>query len=420
MTEQAQLTVWRGVQATAVLLVLGFFLFALRGILNPILLLFVLWALLMPFRGKPGHTPLVVVAGLLTVIWALATTGSLLAPFVLAFVLAYMLDPLVDRLEARRLPRSLAIVILTLPVVGVLAAFVVLVLPAAVVQLVEVIQQAPVLFERVADFAEGSLNRMLSVDIPLIDEESLIAQLRAVDSAAVVAFLQERQDALGIWVWGGFLGIGRGLSTVITLGSFVVLTPVLTFYLLRDWDLITQTLEDLLPQSRKAGIVSFATDFDRLLSRYLRGQLTVALAIGVITGLGLWIVGFPYAATLGLVVAVFSVVPYLGLVLSLVPALFIALVSGSVAISLIKVLAVYGIAQILEGTFISPRIVGESVGLHPVWVVLALAMGGFFFGFVGLLIGVPAAVGVKLLIVRGLAQYRASEFHTGVGEAGSA
>jgi len=420
MTEQAQLTVWRGVQAAAVLLVLGFFLFALRGILNPILLLFVLWALLMPFRGKPGHTPLVVVAGLLTVIWALATTGSLLAPFVLAFVLAYMLDPLVDKLEVRRVPRSLAIVILTLPVVGVIAALVVLVLPAAVVQLFEVIQQTPVLFGRVADFGEGVLNRMLSVDIPLIDEEALIAQLRAVDSATVVAFLQERQEAMGAWVWGGFLGIGRGLSTVITLGSFVVLTPVLTFYLLRDWDLITQTLEDLLPKSRKAGIVSFATDFDRLLSRYLRGQLTVALAIGVITGLGLWIVGFPYAATLGLVVAVFSVVPYLGLVLSLVPALFIALVSGSVAISLIKVLAVYSIAQILEGTFISPRIVGESVGLHPVWVVLALAMGGFFFGFVGLLIGVPAAVGVKLLIVRGLAQYRASEFHTGAGEAGSA
>lgn len=210
------------------------------------------------------------------------------------------------------------------------------------------------------------------------------------------------------------MGIGRGLSIVITIGSFVVLTPVLTFYLLRDWDLITHTLGDLLPRSRRDGIVSFATDFDRLLSRYLRGQATVAVAIGVITGIGLWIVQFPYAAMLGLVVAVFSVVPYLGLILSLVPALFIALVSGSVGLSLIKVLAVYSIAQILEGTLISPRIVGDSVGLHPVWVVLALAMGGFFFGFVGLLIGVPVAAGVKLLIERGLAQYRASEFHTGI------
>ena len=106
----------------------------------------------------------------------------------------------------------------------------------------------------------------------------------------------------------------------------------------------------------------------------------------------------------------------LGLLLSLIPALFIALVSGAVAVSLLKVLIVYGVAQALEGAVISPRIVGESVGLHPVWVVLALAMGGFFFGFVGLLIGVPAAVGVKLLIQRGLIRYRASDFFTGKGE----
>lgn len=414
MTESAHLTAWRVVQAAAVLLVLGFFLFALRPVLNPILLFFVLWALLTPFTGKPGHTPLVVITGLLTVIWALATTGTLLAPFVLAFVLAYVLDPVVDKLEARRVPRSLAIVILTLPLVGMLAALVFLIVPAVVVQLGEVVAQTPVFFQRVADFAEGLLERMLAVDIPLIDEEAIIAQLRAVDSAAVMVFLQERQEALRAGLWGGFMGIGRGLSIVITIGSFVVLTPVLTFYLLRDWDLITHTLGDLLPRSRRDGIVSFATDFDRLLSRYLRGQATVAVAIGVITGIGLWIVQFPYAAMLGLVVAVFSVVPYLGLILSLVPALFIALVSGSVGLSLIKVLAVYSIAQILEGTLISPRIVGDSVGLHPVWVVLALAMGGFFFGFVGLLIGVPVAAGVKLLIERGLAQYRASEFHTGI------
>lgn len=420
MSQEAHLTAWRTVQAAAVLLVFGFLLFSLRAVLNPILLLFVLWAVLVPFRGKPGQTPLIVVAALLTVIWALATTGSLLAPFVLAFVLAYVLDPLVDRLQARRVPRSVAIVILTLPVIGILAALVFLVVPAAVGQLGEVIQQAPVFFQRTADFADGVLEFLMRVGIPLIDEEALIARLRDVDSAAVVAFLQERQAAMGAWVWSGFLGIGRGFGTVLTIGSYVVLTPVLTFYLLRDWDVITVTIGDLLPKTRRDGIVSFAIDFDRLLSRYLRGQITVALAVGVITGLGLWIAQFPYAATLGLVVAVFSVVPYLGLLLSLVPALFIALVSGAVGVSLLKVLIVYGVAQALEGAVISPRIVGESVGLHPVWVVLALAMGGFFFGFVGLLIGVPAAVGVKLLIQRGLISYRASDFFNGKGEASDA
>jgi thioredoxin reductase (NADPH) len=282
-------------------------------------------------------------------------------------------------------PRSLAIVILTLPVIRILTALVFLVLPAAVAQLGEVIEQLPVLLENVADFAEAALARLALVDIPLVDEEQLIAQLRGVDDQAVVAFLEERRAALGSWAWEGFLGIGRGLGTVLTIASYVVLTPVLTFYLLRDWDNITHTMHGLLPHGRREGIVSFATDFDHLLSRYLRGQITVALAVGAITGMGLWIAQFPYAATLGLIVAVFSVVPYLGLLLSLVPALLIALVSGAVWLSLLKVLIVYGVAQGLEGAVISPRIVGESVGLHPVWVVLALAMGGFFFGFVGLL-----------------------------------
>jgi len=144
----------------------------------------------------------------------------------------------------------------------------------------------------------------------------------------------------------------------------------------------------------------------------------VAAAVGVITGLGLWIANFQYAGTLGLMVGVLSVVPYLGLALSLVPALFIAFVSGSVVASLIKVAVVYTIAQLLEGTVISPRIVGESVGLHPVWVVLSLALGGFFFGFVGLLIGVPVAAGLKLLVVRGLAHYKTSDFYLGGGVTG--
>jgi len=156
-----------------------------------------------------------------------------------------------------------------------------------------------------------------------------------------------------------------------------------------------------------------------MISKYLRGQVTVALAMGIITGVGLWVARFPYAGTLGLIMTIFSVVPYLGLVLSLIPAIFIALVSGSVGISLLKVLIVYGLAQLLETAVISPRIVGESVGLHPVLVLLALALGGFFFGFVGLLIGVPAAAIGKLMIDRALSRYRTSAFYRGEEAAGT-
>ena len=380
--ERSDNAVWRGVEAAAVLLVLGFLLFTLRGILNPLVLFLLLWAVLTPFRGRPGHTPLLVTTGALTMVWLLATTGSLLAPFVLAVVLAYLLDPVVDRMERLRVPRALAIVLLTLPALALLAVLIFLGIPAAVHQLADVAEEAPVFFQRVAGWLDGLQARL-------------------------------RREALAPWVRQSVLGGGRGTGVVLGVGSYVVLTPVLTFYLLRDWDRLRLAAADLLPAGRKEGILSFAAQYDHLLGRYLRGQIIVAACVGGITGLGLAVVGFPYAAMLGLMVGVFSVVPYLGLILSLAPALFIALVSGSVGISLLKVAVVYTLAQVLEGTVISPRIVGDSVGLHPVWVVLALAVGGFFFGFVGLLIGVPGAVGVKLLVERGLARYRASDLYKG-------
>jgi predicted PurR-regulated permease PerM len=415
MSDETQLTVWRGVEAAAVLLVLGFFLYATRTILNPLLLLFLLWAVLLPFRGKEGHTALLVTASVLTVIWLLSTTGSLLAPFVLAVVLAYALDPIVDVLERRRLPRALAILILTLPVVGIFAALIFLAVPAALSQLGEIAAQAPEFLTRLADWLRSLRERLPSMNLPFVNEDAVLDWLSDIDSEAVVTLLQERQEALRGWITSGVLGLGRGIGSLMGLVSYVVLTPVLTFYLLRDWDKITTTFGDLLPRGNQVEITSFAKDYDFLLSRCLRGQIMVAAAVGAITGLGLMIVGFPYAGTLGLMVGVLSVVPYLGLALSLVPALFIAFVSGSVVASLIKVAVVYTIAQLLEGTVISPRIVGESVGLHPVWVVLSLALGGFFFGFVGLLIGVPIAAGVKLLVVRGLERYKTSDFYSGGG-----
>ncbi len=411
--EKVNRTVWRVVEGAAVLLVLGFLLFGLRSILNPFLLFLLLWALLLPFRGTPGQGALLWTAGALTLVWVLSTTGSVLAPFVLALVLAYVLDPVVDVFERRGVPRAATIGALALLLLLTVAGALVVVIPAAAAQVQEIIRQAPVFFQRIAGWLEAAQQRLLRADLPFLEEDELVARLRGVDGAAVVAFLEQRWALLGQRAWGGVLGLGRGLGSLLTVGGYVVLTPVLTFYLLRDWDAIVAALRGLRPARSRQHVVDFAAEYDRLLSRYLRGQMTVAILIGVLTAAGLWIARFPYAGTLGLIVAVFSVVPYLGLLLSLLPAVFVALVSGSVGLSLLKILVVYGVVQGLEGTVISPRIVGESVGLHPVWVVLALALGGFLFGFVGLLIGVPGAVGVKLLIARGLERYRRSTLYGG-------
>jgi len=409
---------WRAFQAALALLVMGLFLFSLgrtqTGVfLSPFVLFWILVAVLIPFRGLPGRAGTVGLASILTLLWVLETTGFLLAPFILALILAYILDPVVDRMEGRRLSRSLAIVLLILPVLVLLAVALILGVPALASQVGEIIQATPDFFARVAGWLDALRTRLLLVDIPLIEEEALVERIRSVDSAAVMAFLEERQESIVSGIWSGVLGFGRGLGSFFTVLGYTVLTPVLTFYLLRDYDDLKTRIADLIPRSSSEQVLALAGEYDTLLSRYLRGQITVALIMGSITTVGLLLFRFPNAVLLGVLVAVFSVVPYLGLILSLVPALFIAVVSGNVGFSLLTIAIVYGGSQALEGAVISPRIVGDSVGLHPVWVVLALAVSGFFLGFVGLLMAVPLAVAVKLLVLRGVEQYRRSPLYRG-------
>lgn len=407
MTE-VRLQIWRVLQAIVALFVFGMLVFGVQELLNPFVLFLILLIVLIPFRRAPGYVLLVSVATILTMYWLLATTGFLLAPFVLGFGLAYVLDPLVDALVERRVARSLAIVLLALPVVGAGVAAVLFGIPALVGQIDELVQAAPELVALVGDWLSGI--REFVVGIPGVDEDA-VPDLANLDPEEIVAFLQERREQLASGTWRGVLGLGRGLGSAATMAGYVFLTPILTFYLLRDYDGILARLRGLLPRSREAGVVEFAREYDVLLSRYLRGQLTVALIIGVLTGTLLLVVQFPYAFLLGALAGVMGIIPFLGLVLSIIPAVIIALVSGSVLWSLAKVALVYGLVQILDSGIISPRVVGDSVGLHPVWIVLALSVGGFFFGFVGLLISVPAAVGVKLVTVRGLERYRSSELY---------
>ena len=409
MTE-GRFQVWRVLQAVLAFLVFGVLLLSVRELLNPFLFFWILVLVLLPFRGLPGYGLLVFVAAILTVYWLLATTGFLLAPFVLGFVFAYVLDPLVDALVERRVARTAAIFLLALPVAGAGAAALLYGIPALVGQLDELVQAAPELVARVGGWFGGV--REILAGIPGLDEEA-IPDLANLDPEQVVAFLQERREQLASRAWRGVLGLGRGLGSAATVAGYVVLTPVLTFYLLRDYDRILRWLRGLLPRGREAGVVELAQEYDMLLSRYLRGQVTVALIIGVLTAGLLFVLRFPYPFLLGALAGVMGFIPFLGLVLSIIPAVIVALVSGSVLVSLLKVAVVYGSVQILDGSVISPRIVGDSVGLHPVWIVLALSVGGFFFGFVGLMIGVPVAVGVKLVAGRGLERYRRSELYNG-------
>ncbi|HUF11960.1 MAG TPA: AI-2E family transporter [Longimicrobiales bacterium] len=414
---QAEPATMRHVYTGVLLAAFALYLFTALPVLTPIVLFLVLLVLGGPYAHERPVLLLLLSAALVLFFWLLEALGGVITPFVLALVLAYILDPAVDALERRRVPRGLAIVLLALPVLGLIALGIAVGIPALLRQVGELVERAPAALERLRASAEASPGRILGIDLPLIDEQRLLAPLLALDAERINEFVSQRQRLIAENAWAALLGVGRGLGIVLTILGYVVLVPVLTYYLLHDFDSMRGRMSALVPPPRRESWLRFLTEYDRLVSRYLRGQLLAATTVGVLTTLGLWVLGFPYPALVGVVAGVFNLVPYLGLVVSLIPAIIIALLSGEILASFGKIAIVFGVVQALDGTVIGPKIIGGSVGLHPAWVILALAAGGLFLGFVGLLIAVPAALLVKLLALKGIDRYRDSRlFRTGSTE----
>lgn len=398
---------WPATYAAIVVLVAAGFLFATRSILSPFLLYLLLLLLIWPFAGTRRHGILVIAATAVMAVWLLETLGSLLAPFLVAMGLAYILDPGVDLLERRGLPRTAAVAVLALPALLVIAAVALFGIPALAHQVEALVSRLPEVSSRLVGWLEGLRGRLTRLNLPFLSPD-VVAFL---DEERLGALLEERQAEIVQRAWEAVLGVGRQFGFVLTVLGYLVLTPVLIVYLLRDWDRITARVGELMPPSRRGHWTMLLREYDGLLSRFLRGQLLAALLVGVFTWLGLLIVGFPYSGLVGAVAGVFNVVPYLGLIVSLVPVVLIAALSGSFLVTLLKAVAVFVVVQLIDSSVTGPRIVGDSVGLHPVWVILAIAIGGSVFGFVGLLLAMPVAVGIKLLLRESIAKYRASKLY---------
>jgi predicted PurR-regulated permease PerM len=384
---------------------------------SPLLAYLIFLVLLSPYAGTKHHLRAMIAATILLGVWLLETLGGLLAPFLLALAIAYILDPAVDVLERRGIKRILAIAILGVPVLAILAVVAIFAIPALAEQVGDFLERIPEAAQRVQTWLEGAQERLSRSRIPIVPEFLRDADLLNPDR--ISAMLQQHQTRIMQGGLGTLLGIGRGVGAVLTVLGYIVLTPVLMVYLLRDFDRITERVASLIPLPKKEAWTALAREYDNLLSRFLRGQLVAAAIVGVLTWLGLLIAGFPNSGLVGVVAGVFNIIPYLGLVVSIIPVLIIALVSGSILSLLLKAAIVFAIVQFIDGSVTGPRIVGESVGLHPVWVILALALGGFFYGFVGLLLAMPGAVLIKLLLREGVARYRQSGVFTGASEPGA-
>jgi predicted PurR-regulated permease PerM len=402
-----------GLVAPAVVL-FALLLYVERSVLSPLVVFALLAAVLWPERRNGHAARLLALAATLTLVWLFWAAGSLVAPFVLGLAFAYLLAPAVSWLRRRGVPRWLGSLVVLVPFLALLVLLIALLVPAVQHQVVQLAQHLPALLSRLADWLDRLRTSVLASNQGLFTEAQA-AKLRGLQPGDLVAIVQERWQDIARGVWGGIIGIGKGVSLALTVVGYVVVTPVVTFHILTTWERITAWVTGLIPPARRDELLGVVRAYDAQLGRYVRGQLTEATLVATLTGLGLALVGFPGALLMAVSAGLGNLIPYIGLPLSMIPGLVLALASGSIGAALLQLVGVFAVVQFIDQVITGPRIVGGAVGLNPVWVMVALALFGLLLGFVGLLVAIPLAVLVKMVAHQALSRYRASAFYAGPG-----
>jgi len=332
--------------------------------------------------------------------WLLYLLSPILTPFVVAGLLAYLGDPLVDRLETK-LPRTLSVTVVFIAITLVLASLLLILVPRLESQVANLLEKLPVYLDWIREHILPQLALVLPEDALQFDSEQVRKTLAAHWSKA---------GGLAAVLWSSISASGLALLGWL---ANLVLIPVLTFYLLRDWDHLVSGAQALLPRNSAAVWTRLARESDEVLGAFLRGQVLVMFALGVIYTTGLWLVGLDFALLIGMFAGIVSFVPYLGLIVGIVIAGIAAYLQFRGFGELPAVAAVFIVGQLLEGTVLTPRLVGERIGLHPVAVIFAVMAGGQLYGFFGVLLALPVAAVAMVLLRHLLTSYRASTLYQG-------
>lgn len=326
---------------------------------------------------------------------------GILLPFVAGMAIAYLLDPTCDRLERLGCSRTLATVIVTVIFAMVVILFLLLIVPLGV-------QQAVAFLSSLPDFIARTHDRLL----PYLTE--LQQRLNLPDAAELSQLARERFGTALSWLGGALESVvGQGLALA-NLLSLIFITPVVTFYLLRDWDRLVSKIDELLPRAHATTIRSQAMLVNETLAGFARGQSMVCATLAIYYATALMLVDLPFGLIVGLLAGLLTFIPYVGSLTGFAVSMAIAIGQFGDPWSIALVAIIFGIGQVMEGNFLTPKLVGDRVGLHPVWIIFALLSGGALFGFVGLLLAVPVAAVIGVLVRFGIAQYQASRLYLGV------
>jgi len=325
--------------------------------------------------------------------------APILMPFISAAVLAYIADPLVDKLE-KKMSRSLAVsvVFFTLSLIAVIVLL--LILPLVEKQLVILAEKIPLYIDRTQNYLLPLLKDKFGFDISMIDlnvlKKALSDYWRAAGGIAANVFTSISHSGLVLVGW---------------VANFLLML-VVTFYLLRDWDVLVEKVHALIPRKKEKMIVVLAKESDEVIGAFFRGQLLVMLTLSMVYTIGLMIVGLDTALLIGVLSGVVSFVPYLGFIIGIVVASIAALMQFQEVIPLIYIAIVFLTGQMLEGMLLTPLLVGDKIGLHPVAVIFAVLAGGQLFGFVGILLALPIAAVIAVVLRHAHGSYKQSELYS--------
>ncbi len=327
--------------------------------------------------------------------WA---SRSVVGPFVTGFILAYLLDPAVERLQklrvaGRAIPRSVAAILVLLLFVGALVGLLLATAPIIEAQISQLVQQLPRLVEDSLPLIQGLLDRLTG----------------RFDVSGVVDSLGQRAVAWASESIGPIIAGGLGVFNII---NFIIVTPIVAYYLLRDWPGIVSTVQGWWPRAQFAAFKQVAQDSDAALGGFIRGQSLVCLVLAVFYAVGWSLVGLNYAIVLGLLAGVFGFVPFLGVIVAVALSLMVGLGQfGLDWLQLFLILAVFQVGQILESAVLTPNLIGDRIGLHPVWVLFSVFAGGAVAGIVGVFLAVPVAAVLGVVVRAMLAHYKRSDFY---------
>ena len=323
-------------------------------------------------------------------------------PFLISAVLAYLADPVIDFLERRKLSRLWATLVVFIVMLSVMIGVFMLLVPLIEVQITEFIKNIPGYASKFKSEVWAPLASKLGIDNLNLDGEMIKQGLAKNWDKAQHSLIQ----VLGL--------IGYSGAAIVNFVMYLVLVPVITFYFMRDWPRLLLRIQAVIPRSKKQVVTELALESDRVLGGFLRGQLMVMLILGLVYSIGLEIIDLNSSFLIGMSAGLLSFVPYLGFIVGLLVASIVMLVQHShdpQIIHLIYVAIVFGVGQIMESVLLTPVLIGDKIGLHPVAIIFAILAGGQLFGFAGVLLALPVAAVVVVWLRHAYKSYTSSELY---------